>query len=208
MKYAVTANQLRAHDPCPEGLALLETISAELSLDPDQPVDFNTVLDRGGFRYAVWALRTQPAELSQRVSIRFAKLTLPVWEAQYPDDRRPRQAIEAATACVADPSAANLSPRQAIEAATACVADPSAANLRAAAHAAHAAAYAAAAGSATHAARAAHAAAYAAYVADATHAARAAYAAAYAAYVAARAADADAGVPEADLIRVFKEELS
>jgi hypothetical protein len=187
MKYAVTANQLRAHDPCPEGLALLETISAELSLDPDQPVDFNTVLDRGGFRYAVWALRTQPAELSQRVSIRFAKLTLPVWEAQYPDDLRPRQAIEAATACVADPSAANL---------------------RAAAHAAHAAAYAAAAGSATHAARAAHAAAYAAYVADATHAARAAYAAAYAAYVAARAADADAGVPEADLIRVFKEELS
>jgi len=188
MKYAVTANQLRAHDPCPEGLALLETISAELSLDPDQPVDFNTVLDRGGFRYAVWALRTQPAELSQRVSIRFAKLTLPVWEAQYPDDLRPRQAIEAAAACVADPSAANLSPRQAIEAATACVADPSAANLQAAAHATDAA--------------------YAAYVADATHAARAAYAAAYAAYVAARAADADAGVPEADLIRVFKEELS
>jgi len=57
MTYTVTANQLRAHDPCPDGLALLETVSAELGLGPDQPVDFNTVLDRGGLKYAAWAAR-------------------------------------------------------------------------------------------------------------------------------------------------------
>ena len=124
MKYTVTVNQLRAHGPCSSGLALLETVSAELGLDPGQPVDFNMILDRGGFRYAAWALRTQPAELAQRVSIRFAELALPVWEAQYPDDLRPRRAIEAAKVCLADPSAANLQATHAARAAHAAYLRP------------------------------------------------------------------------------------
>jgi hypothetical protein len=169
MKYTVTVNQLLAYGPCSDGLKLLETVAAELGLDPDQPVDFSMVLDRGGLKYAAWALRTQPTELSQRVAVRFAELALPVWEARHPDDLRPRQAIEAAKACLADPSAANL---QAARAAADAAADAACAATDAAAYT----------------------------VADAAEAAARAAADA--------ACAARAGVPEADLIAVFKEELT
>jgi hypothetical protein len=186
MKYTVTVNQLLAYGPCSDGLKLLETVAAELGLDPDQPVDFSMVLDRGGLKYAAWALRTQPTELSQRVAVRFAELALPVWEARHPDDLRPRQAIEAAKACLADPSAANL---QAARAAADAAADAACAATDAADAAADAADAACAATDA------------AAYtVADAAEAAARAAADA--------ACAARAGVPEADLIAVFKEELT
>ena len=81
-----------------------------------------------------------------------AERALPVFEARYPDDARPRQALDAARAWVTNPTKAN---RQATYDA-AYAAD-------AAAYAAHAAADAAA-----HAAHAAADAAYAAYAARAT----------------------------------------
>ena len=104
-----------------------------------------------------------------------AELVLPIYEKKYPEDKRPRQAIEAAKKCIIDPSPENK-------------------NAAATAHAyAAVAAYAAAAADAAYAAAdAAYAAhVYAAYAAAdaATAAADAAYAA-YAAYAAALAAHA------------------
>jgi hypothetical protein len=124
-----------------------------------------------------------------------AEHVLPKFEDRYPDDKRPRQAIEAARAWVTCPSP---------ETRFACAAAYAAANVAAAANAAANAAYAAYAAYAANAANAANAAYAAAYAANAANAANAAYAApaayaaAYAATTAAfyaaaaNAADADA----------------
>jgi hypothetical protein len=115
----------------------------------------------------IWLLRkTGNLTHVQNVSIAVecAEHVLHIYEAKYPDDKRPRQAIEAAKAWLDNP----------------CDATRNAADAAAyAADAADAAAYAADA-----AYDAAYAAAYAAYAADA-----AAYAAAYAAYAADAAAE-------------------
>jgi hypothetical protein len=96
---------------------------------------------------------------SVAMAIYAAELVIGTYEKKYPDDKRPRQAIEAARAWLENPSKENRS---------------------AASAAAHAAAYAASA---------AHAASAAAYAADASYAAHAASAAAYAADAAYAALD-------------------
>ncbi len=100
-----------------------------------------------------------------------AEQVIDIFEKKYPDDKRPREAIEAAKKYIANPTEEN---RNATDAA-AYAADAATHAADAAAHAADAAAHAADA--AAHAAYAADAAAHAAYAAYAAHAA---YAAAYA----------------------------
>ena len=95
----------------------------------------------------------------QKQAIKWAEYVLPIWEKSFPEDDRPRKAIEAAKTGAADAAAASA----------------------AAASAAYAAAYAAAAASAAYAAAAADAAAASAAYADAYAASAAAAAAAAAA---------------------------
>jgi hypothetical protein len=102
-------------------------------------------------------------KLSVFLAIKFAEKALPIWEAQHPEDNRPRVAIEAAQACLNNP--------------TVDAAAYAAANARAVAHAARATTDAWAV---AHAARAAGNAARDAD--DAARAARAVNAAADAAY--------------------------
>ena len=133
-------------------------------------------------------------EKRRQVQIRFAILcaeeVLPIFESKFPEDRRPREAIEAAKACLKDPTDADANVAYAAAYAAS----------RAAANVAYAAAYAA-----SRAANVAYAAAYAANVAyvaadaayAASRAANVAYAASRAAsraaaYAASRAADAAA----------------
>jgi transcription termination factor NusB len=138
---------------------------------------------------------------SVEMAIYAAELVIDHYEKDYPNDSRPRQAIEAAKAYLKDPTTANAAAHDAAAAAHAAAyaAHDAAAAAYAAAYAAHAAAAAAYAAYAAHAAAdaahaaaaAAHAAAYAA--ADAAYAAAdAAHAAAYAAADAAHAAAAAA----------------
>jgi hypothetical protein len=110
---------------------------------------------------------------ARRLAVFSAEAVLPIFEAKYPTDLRPRKAIEAAKRVIEDDTAENRKEAYAANAAA------NAANAYAAADTARAAAYAAAYA----AANAAYAAANAAYVA-------AAYVAANAAYAAANAADA------------------
>jgi len=100
--------------------------------------------------------------ISVFLAIGFAEKALPIWEAEYPEDSRPRKAIEAAKEWLSNPSDAAAN-------AANTAASAAARSANAVAYAAYAA-YAAAA--AARSASAADAAAYAAY---------AAYAAAYAA---------------------------
>ena len=118
-----------------------------------------------------------------------AEQVIGIYEKKYPDDKRPRQAIEAAKKCIENPSKENK------KAAYAAYADAT----YAAAYAAYAAyadaAYAAYAAVADAAYAAAYDAAYAAYAAYAAADADAAAYAAYAAYAAAAAAGADLDFP-------------
>jgi hypothetical protein len=113
-------------------------------------------------------------EDSVAMAIFSAELVIDIFEKKYPDDKRPRQAIEAAKEYLKNPSKKTA---------------------RAAARSARAAAYASAhADRAAYASAAAYASSAAARAADAAAAAAAAYAAAYAAYAADAAyAAADAG---------------
>ena len=171
----ITKESVKALDPCRDGYDwylldgtedLLETLLKVNATRPD---------------WARWLFtRLLTPKQNQRISIYSAEQVLSVFEAQFPNDKRPRLAIEAAKAVLLDDTETN---RNAARAA-ACAA------TRAAAHAAARATYAAA--RATYAAaRAARAAADAARAAayDATYAAYAARAAAHAAHDAAQAAD-------------------
>jgi hypothetical protein len=92
--------------------------------------------------WMVWFLRRKNL-LEKPVAVKFACLcaerVLPIFEKKYPDDKRPRAALEAALKWLAEPTEAN---RQAANAAAAHAADAAAA-YAANAHAADAAAYAA-----------------------------------------------------------------
>ena len=115
------------------------------------------------------------------LAIHFAEKTLPIWEREYPEDMRPRKAIEAAKECLRDPS-------------NDAAAHAAAAFAAAYAHAANAAnaAYTVAAANAASAANAAdYAYDYAAYAHAAHAAARSAYAVYAAAYAAAYALKVD-----------------
>ena len=137
--------------------------------------------------WMIWTLRKagkMDKPTSVRIAIECAKHVLKIFEKKYPKDKRPRKAIEAASAWLENPSEKT----RAAYAAAYAAADDAAADAAAYAAAADAAAYAAAADAAAYAAADDAAAAYAA--ADA-----AAYAAAtYAAYAAAADAAAYAAV--------------
>ena len=122
-------------------------------------------------------------KLSVLIAVTSAKKVLPVYEAKYPGDLRPRKAIEAAEEYIRDPTATSADAAHA--AANAAYAAANAANAAAAA-----AADAAANAAAHAAANAAYAAANAAYAAAANAAANAARAAAWVAYANANAARA------------------
>jgi hypothetical protein len=133
-----------------------------------------------------WALWILPRLMTHRQTVRYAvfcaRQSLSVYEARFPNDRRPRQAIDAAEAFVRHPSAKNrAAARAAARAARAAAGDAWAAGdaARAAAGAAWAAGDAAraAAWAAEDAARAAAGAAWAAWAAGAAGAAWAAWAA-------------------------------
>ncbi len=109
-----------------------------------------------------------PKEITVKCAIGFAESVLPLFEAKYPNDNRPRLAIEAARAWIGDPCERTADAARAADAAYAAAYAANAAYYAArAADAAYAAAYAAnaaanAADAAYYAARAARA-AYAAY---------------------------------------------
>ena len=67
----------------------------------DKPFPLLEVLDNNGLQDALWALNCcRPTEERDRISRLFAcdcsERVLPIFEKQYPEDKRPRQAIEVA----------------------------------------------------------------------------------------------------------------
>ena len=172
-----TFNKLRESGACTEGYRkLAKSLGGVDKYGANTPIPLDEIIESNGIQDTIWTLRCT-IEPSENLLIEFACLcaghVLHFYEDKYPDDKRPRLAIEAARRCITDKSKTAASAAAAYAAASAAAAD--AADDDAAANAASAA-YAAAANAAYAAASAA--AASAAYAA-AADAAAAAYDAAY-----------------------------
>jgi len=102
MKLKTTLAIIRKHDPCADGWKkLLKHIG------PDYPenghIHFATILESNGLQDALWGLRAVLPEHEQdrdRLARLFAcdcaEKALHIFEQQNPDDKRPREAIQAA----------------------------------------------------------------------------------------------------------------
>ena len=194
-----TVSQVRAMKPCGDQIETVVRFIGRVVTD-DEPLPLTAAIDADlSLNDVCWALRRIDQRRLQlwaadcaEMAIRDAQSVLSLFEEARPDDNRPRQAIEAATACVtairnaAADAAAYAADTTVYAAYAAAYATADAAYAAAAAYAADTTADAAYAAYAT--ADAAYAAAYAAYAAYAANAATyAAYATADAAYAAAAA---------------------
>ncbi len=179
-----TLAEIRAQQPCATGWRTLTTALGS-DYGDTTPLLLSRIVDTNGIAEALWALvRVCPD--GKRIAVEFAsdcaERVLCIWEARYPDDDRPRKAIEAARGGSAEAyAAANVAYAAAYAAANVAYSAYSAATATVYADAAKAAANAAEAYAA---ANVAYAAAYAA-----ANVAYSAYSAANAAYSAAYAAD-------------------
>ncbi len=203
MRLTTTLNRIRDCEPCTTGWRkLLDYLGKDF--DPDAEINLLTLLDSNNVPDLLWTLQATVQDsrrVASQLAIEFAEQALPIFERRYPNDARPRRAIQAARDY--------LDGKIAVEELRAARSDAYAAYAAAAYVAAAYADYAAAA-YAAYAAAAYVAAAYAAYAAAAAaYAYAAADAAAYAAYAAAAyayaAADAAARKKQAEIIRSILE---
>ena len=100
MKLTTTLNRIRACSPCASGWKTLLNHMGP-NHDPDAPINLLTVLESNGVQDMLWCLRaTEQDSKSAAIELAalFAESVLPIFEAKYPGDDRPRKAIEAARA--------------------------------------------------------------------------------------------------------------
>jgi len=150
---------LKGKSACSEGLEWFEKKYGKDSVAGNLLV--KVLIKEKKLQWANWLIvRLMDKIQCVKYAVFAAEQVISIFEKKYPDDKRPRQAIEAAKAYIKDSSEVNR------------VAAHAAADAAyAAAHAAHAADAAYAAHAAAHAAHAADAAAHAAHAADAAYAA-------------------------------------
>ncbi|MDE2100116.1 MAG: hypothetical protein KGL39_22870 [Patescibacteria group bacterium] len=157
MKNTLTKHDLLKLNPCKDGLAFAESCGFDFA-------KIYQTCERGD--WLIWLLRKAcllDKPTAVQIAIACAERTLPRLEKKYPDDKRPRQAIEAGQEWLKEPTEENQKKAHAAYAA-ATAAYASAAYASAAAYAA--AAYASAAAAAHAAYASADAAAHAVYAAD------------------------------------------
>lgn len=91
---------LRQHSACARGM---RTLKASLPSDqsPEALISLEHIMQSNGLDHALWALRattTPSSKLAARIAIAMAYEALPIFESQYAEDKRPRRALEVATA--------------------------------------------------------------------------------------------------------------
>lgn len=160
-----TLQSLKDFKACEDGYDTL-MCSLPIGFPEDQPINLLSALDSNPVNDVFWALRAVSQDLRPilgPLSADVAEAVLPIFERAYPNDNRPRKAIEAAR--LGNPDAADAADAAYDAAATASTAAAAYTADAAYAAAARAAAYAAAA-NAAYTANAANAASYAAARAD------------------------------------------
>ena len=106
MKLTTTLSQIRANDPCEDGLEkLLKHLGH--NYPDDKEIDLLTILESNGIDHLFWALITvEDQELAKRIAvglaIRFSEKVLPNFEKENTKNNKPRKAIDAAKAWLRD----------------------------------------------------------------------------------------------------------
>ena len=101
MKLTTTLAKIRACSPCESGYTkLVKHLGGVKAYGADTPINLLTILTSNGVPDMLWCLRATNEEDGKRIAsqlaIEFAAEVLPIFERRYPDDLRPRQAIQAA----------------------------------------------------------------------------------------------------------------
>lgn len=89
-----TLNEIKIYNPCISGWKKLLGSLNKTSAD-DEPLPFAHILESNGIKDAVWALRVLPLKDQALFRADIAESVLHIFEAKYPHDARPRQAVEA-----------------------------------------------------------------------------------------------------------------
>jgi hypothetical protein len=99
-----TLNAIRAASPCHDGWAKLLKHLGKTYAD-DEPLPLLTVLDSNGLDDALWVLDNTKCDprLARHFGAWCAEQVLPIFEAAYPNDMRPRNAIAVARNDAATP---------------------------------------------------------------------------------------------------------
>lgn len=100
MTVYTTLSAIKAHKPWKKSWEhLLEHLDKTKA--DDEPLSFATILQLNGLSDALWYLRALPKELKPKIfemKADFAERVLHLFENEHPEDKRPREAIEAARA--------------------------------------------------------------------------------------------------------------
>ena len=94
-----TKRRLRAHGPCVGGWKKFR--AAHRGVGDTEPISYLSILDSNGLYDTFWALRVAAPEgerdrFCRLLACDYAEHVLPIWEAAYPEDRRPHEAIAVA----------------------------------------------------------------------------------------------------------------
>ena len=98
MRLTSTLNLIRANRPCARGWKTL-TKALGSDFDSDAEINLLQILEINGVQDMLWCLRATKEDskkIASQLSIEFAEQTLPIFERHYPNDNRPRVAIQAA----------------------------------------------------------------------------------------------------------------
>jgi hypothetical protein len=102
MKLTTTLNKLKSANACASRYEHLVKKLGGVTFDHDAPINLLTILEHNGTDDCLWALCATEQDcdtVARLMAADFAEAVLPLYESKYPNDPRPRQAIEAARAC-------------------------------------------------------------------------------------------------------------
>lgn len=97
MRIYTTLNRIKQADPCSEGWGKLLKFLNKTSAD-DEPLDLLTILESNGVQDCLWAFQCtdEKESIYRHMAAEFAESLLHIYESAYPNDNRPRLAIQAA----------------------------------------------------------------------------------------------------------------
>ena len=98
----ITFNSIKFHEACSEGYDPLSNyLGGDSNYGMDTPISLIKCLESNPIKDVIWALRAtleDSKEFSKKFALACAEHVLPVFEEKYPEDNRPREAIEAVKA--------------------------------------------------------------------------------------------------------------
>ena len=93
-----TLNKIRSFSPCKPGWEKLLLSLGKTKAD-DEPLSMKAILDSNGINDAMWCIRALDKKYIVGFAVYCAEAVIPIFEKKYPDDERPRKAIELAKKC-------------------------------------------------------------------------------------------------------------